>query len=283
MKLQRSIGSVLAIGLVAVAALAYGSHPAMSSDHQDSPTTVNRPGADITDVFVFPSPANAANVVLAMDVHPLITSAMAGGPTGTGVTFDPGVLYQFKIAHGTNTTEDTVIQFTVNGTGANQTITMHGPAAPFSTGATAPIVNTVVNNNTLTIPFNGTSGAQSNGINVFAGLRSDPFYFDLFQFFKIVPDRLYSNHPEFGGPATVPAATAATFNGFLNASNMNASGDKTYTCSTNASVDALNSTTTGGPYDVLSLVVEIPKSLIAPSTGSSVINVWATTSTTTGS
>ena len=31
-----------------------------------------RPGADLTDVYVFPAPRNDANVVLAVDAHPLI-------------------------------------------------------------------------------------------------------------------------------------------------------------------------------------------------------------------
>jgi hypothetical protein len=268
MKLQRSIGSLLAVALVVVAAMAYGAKPVMSSDHQDSPTTVNRPGADITDVFVFPSPANPNNVVLAMDVYPLIPAGQ-----GTSTYFDPSVLYQFKIAHGSATAEDTVIQFTASGTGPGQTLTMYGPATPASTGTS----NTILGNVTTTVAINQASAVLPSGIQVFAGGRSDPFYFDLFQFFKIVPDRYYKNQPQFGSP-TVPAATAATLNGFANAANANSVGT-TYQCSTNPAVDALSSNS----FNVLSIVVEVPKTIIAPSSGSPLLNVWATTSTTSGS
>ena len=34
-----------------------------------------------------------------------------------------------------------------------------------------------------------------NNLNVFVGLRKDPFFFDLEQFFKIIPDRNYSFQP----------------------------------------------------------------------------------------
>ena len=48
-----------------------------------SPTASNT-SADITDVYVFPSPTNPANVVLVMDVSPLIPAGM-----GTAKFFDP--------------------------------------------------------------------------------------------------------------------------------------------------------------------------------------------------
>src|SRR5712671_4407628 len=43
---------------------------ARGSDHADTPAIAQAPGTDLTDVFVFPSPTNANNVVLAMCVHP---------------------------------------------------------------------------------------------------------------------------------------------------------------------------------------------------------------------
>ncbi len=68
-----------AAGGVALAALAgamvlYAVHPVRGSDHQDSPTMIGRPAADITDVFAFPPPTASqdSNIVLVMDVLPLI-------------------------------------------------------------------------------------------------------------------------------------------------------------------------------------------------------------------
>jgi hypothetical protein len=70
------------------------ARPVVASDHQDTLyLATDRPGADLTDVFVFPA-ADPNKVVLAMDVHPLIPTGM-----GMSASFDPGVMYQFHIAH----------------------------------------------------------------------------------------------------------------------------------------------------------------------------------------
>src|ERR1700685_3722279 len=80
------------IALAVVAIPAFMLRLAHGSDHADTPELAANPGQDLSDVFIFPSPQNVNNVVLVMDVNPLI------GP-GKGLTtyFDPGVLYQFKI------------------------------------------------------------------------------------------------------------------------------------------------------------------------------------------
>lgn len=255
------IAAPLAIMLIAGAALLYNAHPTRGSDHQDSNVMVARPGADITDVYMYPSPTNSSNVVLVMDSHPLIAPGM-----GTSTFFDPGVMYQFKIAHGamgTQNPEDTVIQFFATGTGTGQTITMLGPAAPAQTGTTntflsqAQVAGTVAFNQTATL---------ANGIQLYAGPRADPFFFDLFQFFKIIPDRNQAYHQP---GQTVPPASATSFNGFAAGSG----------CNTAAASDALSS----NRFNVLSIVVELPKTMIAPASGSQIVHVWTTASTTSGS
>ena len=187
--------TVLAIG---AAVVLYTGHPAKSSDHQDTYNLATRANtsADITDVFIFPSPSNPNNVVLAMDVSPLIPKGM-----GSSFFFDPSVMWQFKIAHGSTSPEDQVIQFGVTGTGASQIITMYGPGAPHEVGTA----------NTFIAPagsFQYNVATQlSNGAKVFAGPRADPFYFDLFAFFSFLGDRNWATHssqtdpgPETGGP-----------------------------------------------------------------------------------
>lgn len=186
-------GILVIAGLLVVFAL-YGERPTVGSDHQDSPTTVSRPGADITDVFVFPSPENPKNVVLAMDVWPLI-------PAGQGTTkfFDPGVMYQFKIGVGNDYRAHYVIQFKADGVGPDQKLTVFGPGAPVLQGTRSRFIapaGTVAYNASATMP---------NGARVFAGPREDPFYFDLSQFFKINPDRNYQNQPN------PPPASATCF------------------------------------------------------------------------
>src|SRR5271165_4150601 len=130
MTLRRILGSLGAIIAIATAVFLYTLHPAKSSDHQDTFNLANRSNtsADITDMYAFPSPANAANVVLVMDTTPLILPG-----AGSTKFFDPSVVWQFKFVHGpmgTFSAEDEVIQVSVSGTGSEQTFTLHGPGQP---------------------------------------------------------------------------------------------------------------------------------------------------------
>ena len=101
--IHRVIGGFLAVAVLVVVAIAYSAHAVRSSDHQDTYNLATRSNtsADITDVYVFPSPANSANVVFVMNVSPLIPAGM-----GTAKFFDPTLMWQFKISHGTSGVED---------------------------------------------------------------------------------------------------------------------------------------------------------------------------------
>ena len=154
-----------------------GIRNARGSDHADTPQIAASPGTDITDVFVFPSATNSNNVVLAMCVSPLI-------PTGGTRAFDPTVLYQFKIDNTGDKVEDLVIQARFEGTGTSQKVIIAGPSAPSRTGTMSDALIPL----TVTGTFNSTFSPNS-GMQVFAGVREDPFFFDLEQFFTIFPDR----------------------------------------------------------------------------------------------
>ena len=225
---------------------------------------------------MFPSPTDATKVVFIMNVDPLLTPAVAPNEI-----LDPAVMYQFKIVHGaagTTAPEDQVIQLNATGTTpATQSVTLYGPAAPNSTGTVSTFVAS-----SGTFAFNQTAGTTlANGVKVFVGPRADPFFFDLFQFFKVLPDRLYSN-PRTGDTL---GSAQPTFNGF-NAGDTSGgaagSGGGGYACSTAASQNALTQFAPPG-FNVLSIVLEVPKSLLTTGFASQVIHVWATTSTTTGS
>ncbi len=269
MRLLRSVGTMAAVFLLAFSISLYSFKTARGSDHQDSPTVVKNPLADITDVYAFPDPHDASRVALAMDVRPLIPTGMTGG-----IALDPNVLYQFKLATngvGSNSIkEDTVIQFTADSTGTSQRVTLYGPAAPNEVGTT----NTLVPQ-TGSFAF-GSVAKLKNGIKVFVGPRRDPFYFDLAQFFKIVPDRNYMNHPHTP-PATATSFRFASANQriILNGQDYGTAGSNG--CAIKKPHDYL------APYDVLSIVVEMPKKMLAPASGSpGVIALWATTGTPDG-
>jgi len=210
--------------------------PATASDHQDTTfLATKRTAADLTDLFVFESPTNPSNVVLAMDFDPLIMP-------GEVRPFDPSVLYQFKIDNTGDSVEDVVLQFQVNGTGSNQTVTVYGPNSPAKVGTQSNLISA-----SGTGPLNQVF-STSNNLNVFVGLRKDPFFFDLEQFFKIIPDRNYSLQPNPAPPFTVlsfrPPGQAQ---------------------------DTL------APFNVHSAVIELPRTLL----GNGKIGAWMTTSVTT--
>jgi hypothetical protein len=103
-----------------------------SSDHADTTENVNRLGADMTDVFIFPNPADASRVVLVMNVRGLIPAGQAGN-----FSFDPDVLYQFKIDNSSplDYQEDLVIQARFGAAGPNQSVEISGPLRPADFGA----------------------------------------------------------------------------------------------------------------------------------------------------
>jgi hypothetical protein len=199
-----------------------------------------------------------------MNVFPLIPGGMSANAM---YAFDPSVLYQFKVANNianADYTEKQVIQFTVNGSSqSGQTLNMYGPSAPTQVGTANTLVSRTA---TGSVPFNTPTTLDGGKIQVFAGTRRDPFFFDLAQFFKIVPDRDAAYH---ASGQTVPAATASSFNGF--AANPNG-------CLTTPSSNFLQN------YNVISIIVELPKSMLEPAGGTlGKIGVWATTSTVSGS
>ena len=77
MRLSRWKVSLFALSIALIPLLVLTR--ARGSDHADTPAIAAAPGTDLTDVFVFPSPTNSSNVVLVMNVHPLI-------PTGQGLS-----------------------------------------------------------------------------------------------------------------------------------------------------------------------------------------------------
>ncbi len=323
MKLKRTIGAVTAVVALTAAGVLYAAHPAKSSDHQDTYNLATRSNtsADITDVFVFPA-QNPNNVVFAMNVSPLIPPGM--GPTKF---FDPTLMYQFKISHSSSGVEDQVIQLGVSGTGSNQTITMYGPGAPNEVGTTNTFLKTATGSTT----YNQTTTSLQNGtISLFAGPRTDVFFFDLFGFFTFAGDRNYGTHTSQSDPgpetATNPEGLCngntasnvsgitpknnlpppnpnagcntppkiASFNGFAGGtmSNTPVAGETApsnpalgnYACDTTPAGFPAADSLFAGPFNVLTLVVEVPKSLITgPFNGTSTIHVWATVNSSTGS
>jgi len=150
-----------------------------ASDHQDTPEVELSPRMDMNDVYAFPG-ASADRIVLVMTTSSPITPAQSAA-----AAFDPNLLYQLKIDNTGDGIEDKVIQVTFSGTGTTQQMTVRGPVAPAQTGT----MNSLVTGGTSLTGAVNTNLGTAAGLQAFAGIRDDPFFLDLEQFFRIVPDR----------------------------------------------------------------------------------------------
>ncbi|MEO6526532.1 MAG: DUF4331 family protein [Gemmatimonadaceae bacterium] len=237
---QRVLAAFTVIaGIAAVAAT--GAGVARASDHQDNPLVELNPAMDMSDVYVFPGSA-PDRIALVLNSRPLLTPAQT-----PGASFDPNILYQFKVDNTGDAKEDRVIQVIFKGTGATQTVEVRGPMAPPVLGAMMNTVASIAPAVTGTI---NQSLGSATGMQVFAGTREDPFFLDLEQFLRILPDRKPSTGPLSQIPDSPSAGTFRT---------------------AAAAVDLLKGT------NLLSIVVELPASQLT-SGGTAKIGVWGTIS-----
>jgi hypothetical protein len=193
--LLRRLAVPRAAGIAAALVVLVTATTVLASDHQDTPEVELSPRMDINDVYAFPG-ASADRVVLVMTTSSPITPA-AGATAG----FDPNLLYQIKVDNTGDGVEDRVLQFTFSGTGPTQQVTLRGPVAPAIVGTMTTVVDA---SPTVSGPTNNNLGSTS-GVQLFAGLRDDPFFLDLEQFFRIVPDR----KPVTGALSQLPDAPSA--------------------------------------------------------------------------
>jgi hypothetical protein len=176
----RSVRLALGLGMAIVVGIGLATW-SQAADHRDSPLLTSDRAADIADVYSFVSPANSSNVVLAMTVSGLIPPA-----ENATTRFDPDVLYQFEIDNNGDAVEDVVIQAFVTGSPSQQVMHFRGPAAPDRTGNTARLMRGAETGTVRVSSGASAITATRNGMSVFAGVRDDPFYFDLSQFQRVI-------------------------------------------------------------------------------------------------
>jgi len=211
----------------------------LASDHQDSPDVELNPSMDMTDFYAFPG-SSSGRIALVLNSWAFLTPAET-----PSTSFDPNLLYQFKIDNTGDAKEDLVMQVVFTGTGANQTVSLYGPIAPPVVGAMQNTLST--SKPVLTGKVNTMLGSNT-GIQLFAGARSDPFFIDLEQFFRVLPDR----KPVTGPLAQLPSTQSAT--SFRNPGTDYVKG-----------------------HNVLSIVVELPTSMLTAG-GNTKIGLWGTIS-----
>ncbi|PZO10739.1 MAG: DUF4331 domain-containing protein [Leptolyngbya foveolarum] len=235
------VGGLL-LGLAATAGTAAFVN---ASDHDDGEKELKGRNLNLTDLYVFregdqnPS-ASADNLVFILDTNPrslaqqqyyfsnksryefMVTRVADKDASPTGM---PDVTLQFTFAEP-DAQDQQPYTMTVIADGNTSTVT----------GKTTPV-------NAEPMVTSGTIGDSM--VKVFAGLREDPFFFDVEQFFRVRAGALGI------GPAAVfrDPDTAIDF-------------------------------TTG--YNVNAIAVQIPTALLAGDTGATTFDVWTTISTGSG-
>jgi hypothetical protein len=212
----------------------------IAADHIDAPAvgslSTGSTAADITDYYAFESPANSENYVFVVNVLGLTA------PSATAdASFDEDLIYEFNIDNDGDYVEDLVIQAAVR----NNSLTVYGPVAPSTTGLTSVIENNA-NKVSVGVTAYGSqpSIGESGGVQAFAGPRDDPFFMDFFKFVDIVN----------GAGNALGIDVAAPADGNAYATSFDAPGADTFAGS-----------------NVLSVVVEVPKSMLG---SSSTFNSW---------
>jgi uncharacterized protein DUF4331 len=195
----------LVAAVVALGGVAGATHLATGSDHQDTPFVELNPKTDMTDVYAFPGSA-PGRIVLVMDSRAFLTPAQATDPAQA--SFDPNLLYQFKVDNTGDAKEDKVIQVTFTGEGAKQQVQVRGPLAPPVPGA---MENQIADVTPAVTGSLNTNLGSANDIQVFAGPRDDPFFIDLEAAFCILPDRRPVGGPLSSSCALTPSQPGTPF------------------------------------------------------------------------
>lgn len=165
-RLLLSIGALVALAGAAVIGLAPGS----AADHGDAPLSKANHAEDLADVYAFGGASG--NTVLALTVNPLTMP-------GDTPAFDPQGLYQFRIDNNGDATPDVTYNVTFGDPAADgsQAVTLRrvtGAQADSLSAAGSTLLTGKTTAGTAAPVVN-----QKNGVKLFAGLRDDPFFFDL--------------------------------------------------------------------------------------------------------
>ena len=157
------LGPLLLVLLVLAAAVGLSGQAA---DHRDGPIFVNTKAngtADINDIYVFQSPAVAANTVLCMTESP-------GPGVETPATFDRTVVFDIKVDNNGDAVEDLTFRATFGAPDSNgvQEVTLQGLPA-----SKCPPTGILARGKTgQNIPVRGGGMFR-------AAVQDDPFFFDV--------------------------------------------------------------------------------------------------------
>lgn len=245
----------IAVALVVLTGgLLAGADVLVASDHDDGETDTKGRNLNITDVYAFrecdqSSGASCDNLIVIMNVNPRSLARQQ-------YYFSTNARYEMKFERPANvnaeptaaglTTPDVALRFTFGTPDGNrrQAITLT-PIIPGAAGDSISAGMTTALNDSPSVSNVGvgTSGVGTSMVSVFAGLRQDPFFFDVEQFFRVRAGALGL------GPAAVFRHPGIDF--------------------------------TWG-YNVLTIAVRVPIALLRQGTSATAFDLWTTISVPNG-
>ena len=137
------------------------------SDHFSGPRAIAGPACDICDFYAFSSPERVGNLVLVLDVVPNADPA---------TFFSDAIVYRFRIRPVTVAGKDTGFapgeeEVTFDCTFGH--VHSHGGDTVVQEGTCS-----TASGERISFVVDDAHGARGNGVRVFAGHRSDPFFID---------------------------------------------------------------------------------------------------------
>ncbi len=238
------IGSVLVLGIIMLIVI----NGVKASDHDDGETDSKGRNLNLTDVYVFRE--QDQNASMQSDDLILIMNTNPRSLPRQQYYFSTNARYEFKISRVSNADDmakgqtDTVLRFEFGAPNmqGQQEITVTSVSYGFEEARTRSLDNNAI----VTTPLgseiiNNTValGADDKTMTIYAGLREDPFFFDVEQYFRVR-----------AGAAGIGPAVGFREPGY---------------------------DFTAG-YNVNSIVVRIPKAFLQGNTEAQVFDVWATIS-----
>jgi hypothetical protein len=244
--LTRLMFSLGAVG-TAIAALAFAAPRfVVASDHDDGETSTKGRNVSLTDLYVFREKdqyanASADDLIFVMNTNPRSVARQQ-------YYFSNNTRYEFHVSRVANKDaipmgkDDMILRFEFGAPGPNAqqnfrlSVLSGNRVIGTNTGKTTALAP-----NPAAAPVLNSLSIGNNKVDVFAGLREDPFFFDVEQFFRV----------RAGAAGIGPAV------GFKPA---------------NQAIDFAKG------YNVNAIVARIPKSLLRAGTNTDVFDVWETIS-----
>jgi hypothetical protein len=158
------------------------------SDHFSGPRALAGPAGDITDVFAFPSPDRPGHLVLAMNVHPLASLTSS---------FSDAIVCRFRLRPVTIAPDGPAFPF--GPVESELTFSCRFDSPQLEQNGSRPVQDgylTLPSGETAEFRVDDELGGRLDGVRVYCGLRSDPFFIDLPAHMEsIATSRLAFTHP----------------------------------------------------------------------------------------